>query len=254
VAAGASSWDGLAGLGNILFGFYFLFPANLLVYGLSGIFGYETDKLDDTKAGDKLLTSPANQLRLFLVIAAVNFPFIAAALVMAPLAFPAMALFLLLSVFYSTPPIRAREIPIVDSAFNALYVMPGVFAYRMLSAEYPSFELIAAGILWAMATHAYSAIPKIETDSAAGLNTVATLLGPQGTHLYCLAAYLGSALLLMADAPVLGLTLGTAYTTMTLVSLAVGRGSVFSIYRIFPLVNMLTGLVLLCYIVLDRSV
>jgi 4-hydroxybenzoate polyprenyltransferase len=105
-----------------------------------------------------------------------------------------------------------------------------------------------------MAMHAYSAIPDIEADSAAGLNTVATLLGPQGTHLYCIAAYLGSALLVMADAPVLGVTLGAVYATLMLISLAVGKAKIFSIYRIFPIVNTLTGFALFWYVVLNRSI
>lgn len=254
LAAGAASLYDLASFSVIFFGLYFTFPANLLVYGLGDIFGYEPDKQNVKENGDETHARPENQLKLFLIITAVNFPFIATALIIAPSAFPAMAAFLFMSVFYSTPPIRAVEIPIVDSVFNALYVIPGVFAYRMLAGDYPPFELTAAAILWAMAMHAYSAIPKIEADSTAGLNTVATLLGPQGTHIYCLAAYLGAALLVMADAPVLGVTLGAAYTTMMLVSLAVGRGGVFSVNRIFPLVDMLTGLVLLFYIVLNRSV
>lgn len=254
LAASAVTRYDVAGFGVILFGLYFLFPANLLVYGVNDIFDYETDKLNDKKAGYETLVGPENQLKLFLIISAVNFPFILAALLLSPSAFPAMAIFLLLSIFYSAPPIRAKGIPIVDSVFNALYVMPGVFAYRILGGEYPPFELIAAGILWTMGMHAYSAIPDIEADSTAGLNTVATLLGSQGTHLYCLAAYLGSALLVMADAPVLGVTVGAVYTTLMLISLAVGRARVFSIYRIFPLVNTLTGFVLFLYIVLSRSI
>jgi len=254
LAAGAVTRYDFASVSVILFGLYFLFPANLLVYGVNDIFDYETDKLNDKKTGYETLVEPENQLKLFLTITAVNIPFIFAALILVPSSFPAMAFFLFSSVFYSAPPIRAKGIPIVDSVFNALYVMPGVFSYRVLAGEYPPFELIAAGILWTMAMHAYSAIPDIEADASADLNTVATLLGRQGTHIYCLAAYLGSALLVMADAPLLGVTLGAVYTTMMLVSLALGRAKLFSIYRIFPLVNTLTGFVLFWYVVLSRSI
>jgi hypothetical protein len=37
--------------------------------------------------------------------------------------------FLFFGIFYSAPPIRAKEIPFLDSFFNILYVFPGIAAY-----------------------------------------------------------------------------------------------------------------------------
>lgn len=46
-------------------------------------------------------------------------------------------------------------------------------------------ETFVAALLRCMAMHAYSAIPDIEPDAAAGLKTTAVVLRKQGTLLYC---------------------------------------------------------------------
>ncbi len=59
----------------------------------------------------------------------------------------------------------------------------------------PPVSLMIAGGLWTAAMHAFSAIPDIEADRQAGLSTIATTLGSVGTHIFCLAAYIGSGIL-----------------------------------------------------------
>lgn len=257
LVSAAESTDDLSGIFVILFGIYFLWPANLLVYGINDIFDYETDRLNEKKIGYETLVGPERRWPLLFAIIVLNLPFVVAGVLVSVTALMTMFAFLLLSVFYSAPPVRAKGIPIVDSAFNVLYILPGIFAYQMLAGSPPMLVLVLAASFWTIAMHAYSAIPDIDADQKAGLNTIATLLGSPGTHIFCLLAYLASALLLMTEAPALGVGIGFVYTTLMLVSLAFGSGGgrgVFRVYRLFPLVNTMTGFTLFWYVALTRFV
>ncbi len=229
----------------VLFAIYFLLPANLLVYGINDIFDYETDRLNPKKAGYELLVTPDRRHMLFAAIAFVNVPFLIAAFYFSALAGAVMLGFWFLSIFYSAPPIRAKAIPILDSGFNVLYVMPGVFAFVLFANSFPAVNLIIAAGLWTMAMHAFSAVPDIEPDRTACVATVATLLGKTGTIGFCLLLYIAAAALAF---PFLGTTaigLGTIYATLMISSLLTKTGgSLFRVYRAFPIVNAAAGFVL----------
>ena len=49
LAAGASSRVDFLRFDALLFGLYFLFPANLLIYGINDIFDFETDRRNPKK-------------------------------------------------------------------------------------------------------------------------------------------------------------------------------------------------------------
>ncbi|MFN6963070.1 MAG: prenyltransferase [Pyrinomonadaceae bacterium] len=254
LVAGADSIAELTTATAIIFGLYFLFPANLLVYGINDIFDFETDVLNEKKAGYELLVTPDKRLVLAAAIAVVTVPFVVAAMFTSLASFLTLVAFLLLSIFYSAPPARAKGIPILDSAFNGLYVLPGVFAYQITAGTFPPLVVVVAGWFWTMAMHAYSAVPDIDADHRAGVRTIATFLGSTSTVVFCLVAYLAAALLIMTEEPALGVSLGVVYTTLMLISLAVGRrrSGLFPIYRIFPLVNTLCGFAIFCYVALTR--
>lgn len=77
-------------------------------------------------------------------------------------------IFLFFSGFYSALPIRAKTIPLVDSVFSAgHYVATAVFAYVLISGVQIDRQLVIAGMAWAMAMHAYSALPDIQPDQEA---------------------------------------------------------------------------------------
>ena len=100
-----------------------------------------------------------------------------------------------------------------------------------------------------MAMHAYSAIPDISADREAGIATVATLLGRNGTLLFCLAMYLASAALAFSFVGWAAVVLGTLFATMIFVSFASSEeGGIFNVYRWFPLVNAAAGFLLFWYI------
>jgi lycopene elongase/hydratase (dihydrobisanhydrobacterioruberin-forming) len=245
LAAGAATRDDFLRLDVVLFGLYFLFPANLLVYGVNDIFDFETDRRNPKKAEYELLVRPELHRTLVWVITLLNLPFIAAAFHFVPQALPPLACFLFFSIFYSAPPIRAKAIPALDSVFNILYVFPAAFAYQMLTGSFMPLILFIASGLWTMAMHAYSAIPDIKVDRTAGVSTVATLLGKDGTLAFCLAAYVSAAALAWQYLGYFSIALGAVYAAMILISwFSNDREGIFSIYRRFPIVNAAVGFLL----------
>ena len=255
IAAGASYKADFLRPDTLIFGLYFLLPANLLIYGINDIFDWETDRLNPKKAEYEMLVRPESHRRLAIWIAALNLPFVIAAYYLAPQALPPLAGFIFFSVFYSAPPIRAKAIPIVDSIFNILYVFPAAFAYQMLTGEFPATVVMAAGGLWTMAMHAFSAIPDIDADRDAGVSTIATLLGKSGTLLFCLAAYLASAVLAYAYIGVWALVPAIVYSTMIgLAWMSKNEAGIFSVYQRFPAVNAVVGSALFWLIALPKFV
>ena len=245
LAAGAAFRSDFLSFGIAAFALYFLLPANLLIYGINDIFDFETDKLNPKKQEYETLVRPEDRWQLILAILFLNIPFVAGAFFFNSTAIVALACFLFFSVFYSAWPVRAKAIPIVDSTFNILYVFPGVFGYAMISGEFPPIMAVAAAFLWTMAMHAYSAIPDIAADREAGVETVATFLGPNGTLAFCTACYLGSAILAF---PFLGIFAGISgiiyLTIMAATVFAKDSARVFTIYKYFPFINSAVGFVL----------
>jgi 4-hydroxybenzoate polyprenyltransferase len=241
LAAGAYSTSDFFRLDSILFAIYFLLPANLLVYGINDIFDFETDSVNPKKRGYESLVGPERRRGLLIAIGILNLPFIIAAWILAPAALPSLAAFLFFSVMYSAPPIRAKAVPILDSIFNILYVMPGAFAYQMLTGSFPPFWVIVAAGLWTAAMHAYSAIPDIKADKKAGLDTIATLLGRGWAHGFCIACFLVAAIIADRNG-LLASVLGVLYVGVMLWSLAsTSDAGVFRVYRVFPWVNAIAG-------------
>lgn len=256
LVAGVASRGDLADWRFALFGIYFLLPANLLVYGINDIFDYETDSLNEKKTDYETLVGPESRRRLFFWIAVLNLPFIILAAVLFDVpSFAGLQTFIFLSIFYSSPPIRAKSKPVLDSAFNLLYVMPGAFAYAISAGQLPPTILIIAGGLWTAAMHAYSAIPDIESDKQAGLSTIATFFGPYGTLAICFCLYAGSAVLSLEYLGISSVTLGSAYLILMLASVrSVKTGRIFKLYRAFPFINVAAGFVLFWQIVFARLV
>ena len=236
-----------------VFALYFTFPANLLVYGVNDIFDYETDKLNPKKTDYEALVTPDRRRFLLLAILITNLPFVAALIYVPLVASNAIAIFLLLSIFYSAPPIRAKTKPFLDSAFNILYIMPGVFAFAMVSDTLPPWQVIVAGGLWAAAMHAYSAIPDITSDREAGINTIATVLGSYGTLAACSILYLAAAILAFEYLGFITVPLASVYLILMLASIrSVATDRLFKLYRAFPVINMVAGFIIFWQIALDK--
>lgn len=228
-----------------LAGFFFLFPANLFIYGINDLFDYETDKLNQKKQGYEALLVPAEHTRLLTLIALLLVPVIPLFFLLPITASGALLLFLLLGFGYSAPPVRAKARPFVDTVFNSLYVMPGLVGYSLFTQTLPSPYLITAGIAWCMAMHAFSAIPDQEADAAAGIETVATALGTYGTLVWCLVCYAVTAFSAYQVMGRMGVILLVPYLILLILSVQAGTSEkIAEVYKLFPRVNLLVGFAL----------
>jgi 4-hydroxybenzoate polyprenyltransferase len=240
----------------IFFGLYFLIPANILIYGINDIFDYETDKLNPKKVAYEELLEPKDQKKVWGWIIWTNLPFVLASLFLPLPAMISFFAFIFFASFYSAKPIRAKARPFFDALFSAShYIATGVFGYYLVGGEsFPTLGVVT-GILWAIAMHAYSAVPDIQADSDAKLKTIATTLGAKTTLLLCLifygiSAYLGSTVLGIGV-----LIYGIFYIVLMVVSLSRvqkdGSG-IFKLYTYFPIINLIAGAVMTISLLLAR--
>lgn len=231
-----------------LLGLYLTLPANLLIYGVNDLFDVETDRLNPKKRDYETLLAASERRGLIIAILVLNLPFLALVPFL-PHAWPWLLLFVVTGIGYSMPPLRAKGRPVLDAAFNILYVAPGIAAYVTLSGRQPSLEVLAAALLWCMAMHAYSAVPDIDADRAARLSTIATFFGRSRTLLLCGVAYALAGLLAYASVGAFALLGALAYLIMISLSLrSRGPEQLFRLYRRFPVLNTTLGGVLFCVI------
>ncbi|WP_418281340.1 prenyltransferase [Halorubrum sp. DTA98] len=170
---------------------YFLFPANVLLYGVNDVYDADIDAINPKKEGkearwrgDRLVAAAVVASGLlgagtFAITPAVAWPYLVG--------------FFVLAVGYSAPPLRFKTTPLADSVSNGLYVLPGAAAYATVAGAHPPLAALVGAWLWTMGMHTFSAIPDIEPDRAAGIRTTATVLGERRTHAYCLACWTAAA-------------------------------------------------------------
>jgi 4-hydroxybenzoate polyprenyltransferase len=224
-----------------LLGLYLTLPANLLIYGVNDLFDVETDRLNPKKRDYENLLQAGQRRSLVVAILVLNLPFLAL-LPFLPNAWPWLLLFLVTGIGYSMPPLRAKGRPVVDAAFNILYVAPGLAAYATVSGSQPPLSVLVAAVLWCMAMHAYSAVPDIAADRAADVATVATYFGRVQTLLLCGLAYALAALLAFPSVGAFAVIGGLAYLAMIALSLrSRGPEELFALYRRFPVLNTALG-------------
>jgi 4-hydroxybenzoate polyprenyltransferase len=195
LVAGAGHYSQLKTPLVVLFGLFFLFRPNILIYGINDIFDYETDKDNAKKTEYETLVPPDERATIWRIVLVFNLPFLLLPTQVNQQSVATIAAFLFFSIFYSAPPIRAKTKPILDSAFNVLYILPGIFGYFLAGGTQLNGALVIAAWCWAMAMHAYSAVPDITADRQNGLNTVATYLGFYGTLVVCTLLYVAAAML-----------------------------------------------------------
>ncbi|RYG70940.1 prenyltransferase [bacterium] len=232
---------------------FFLFPANLLIYGINDIFDYETDVLNAKKRGYEAVVPPDQRRELCIAITVFCAPFLIAVPFLSQQALLALIAFLFFSVFYSAPPLRTKARPILDSAFNVLYILPGVCAFFVTGGRNFSWLLFLGAWAWAMAMHAYSAVPDISADKEARVPTIATFLGLKPTLWLCGGLY---GLAAITSAPVLFWLSGLlAIVYLLLIGLSLRAGSengVMAIYRFFPFINTLAGAAIFWFVLWEK--
>ncbi len=237
---------------------FFSFPANLFLYGINDLYDEATDRLNLKKQGyeQRLTENLRTSLqRAFPVILAqaIAFVFIIG-LVTRSWAQTLEAAIGMFGVFflgwqYSAPPLRAKARPFWDSTFNGLYLFPGLVGHALAnsSGNLPNLLLIIAAWSWCAAMHAFSAIPDIAADRAAGVATIATRLGTQKTLLACGALYAASGILAGTVPELRWVAIFTTPAYLLLIWLASRARSeerLFRIYTWFPWLNTGVGFLL----------
>jgi len=251
LARGGGAWDWTL----LPWFLYFLIPANLLIYGVNDVFDYETDRRNPKKQGYEGLL-PRSAHRRVLAAAALSTAAFLPLLFLAPqAALLPFGLFLLGAVFYSAPPIRAKAVPGLDMLFSAThYVATGWFGYALALGTGVPYAPLLAGLAWAMAMHAYSAVPDIAADEGSGLRTVATALGARRTLLLCAGLYAAAGALAFPSLGYAAPALLAPYLVLVAATLPqVGNEeALMRRYRTFPYLNAIVGALIWWLVVLGR--
>ena len=234
-----------AHLSSILFFlFYFTFPANIFIYGVNDLYDRATDMLNEKKNSYEQVLNKSDDKKLIYIILISNLPFIIYGFMYLPTpAFVSLFVFMLLAWQYSAPPLRAKAKPFVDSLVSGfLYIVPVGVSYGICTNTYPPVVPMLAGFLWSYAMHLYSAVPDIEADKMANIQTGATLFGKNTTLYVCGALYSLSAFIAYFYIGYFAILAGLGYIYLIYISIRKHTSiDVLSVYKIFPFFNTVVG-------------
>ena len=230
---------------------FFLFPANILIYGVNDIFDYETDKHNPKKIQYEELVTSKDQKHLWKVIAVSVIPFLLLMAWLPTAATLALAIFLFTGIFYSSKPIRAKASPPLDIIFSSIiYISPAMIGFFATGNSNISWLAVLGGLLWASAMQTFSAVPDIEADTKGGVGTLATVLGQKGALVFCTIAYAAAGIIGYLHLGIIPAVLGLVYVGMMMYTLA-KPGKAFGVYKKFPLVNTVFGMILFFLLVAE---
>ncbi|MDS0278210.1 prenyltransferase [Halomicroarcula sp. S1AR25-4] len=218
---------------------YFTVPANVFLYGVNDVFDRDVDEHNPKKDEGREVSYRGDSVVVAAIVgsgllAAAFLPWLPTLGVVALLAWAA------LSVEYSAPPLRFKTTPFLDSLSNGLYILPGVVAYAAIEGVAPPASAVAGAWLWTMGMHTFSAIPDIEPDREAGIQTTATFLGESNTYYYCVMCWLTAAFAFTYTHWVFGALL-LVYPGLVFGILAVGV-DIDEAYWWYPAINTLVGM------------
>ncbi|MFB6112129.1 MAG: prenyltransferase [Halobacteriaceae archaeon] len=219
---------------------YFLVPANLLLYGINDVFDADIDVYNPKKEGREVRYT-GDTVAVGAVVVSGGLGLALFALV-PPIAYGPLLGFFVLAIAYSTPPARFKTSPFLDSFSNGLYILPGVAAYATVLGRLPPAAAIVSGWFWTMGMHTFSAIPDIEPDRRAGIETTATYLGKRRTYAYVAACWLVAALALAVVDVRAGALLGVY--PLFVAGIVGSEVAVDRAYWWFPALNTAVGMLL----------
>lgn len=228
--------------------FFFLIPANIIIYGVNDLYDQDTDRYNSKKEHHETKVTDSNKS---IYTNAIMISFVASLplfLYLPLFAKILLIVFLFLGIGYSTPPIRFKAKPFVDSLSNILYAFPAFIATYQLTSDGLSIPIFIAVACWTAAMHLFSAIPDIRADSEAKLRTTAVVLGRRTSLLVCLGLWSVTALLAFIYSPWLIIFL--VYPFIPYLVLTNPRATLETVYWAFPKVNLLVGFLLFLVIVL----
>jgi 4-hydroxybenzoate polyprenyltransferase len=192
---------------------YFLIPYNLMLYGVNDIFDYESDLSNPRKGGiEGAILKPAHWRTMWWLIAVANLPFLGYLLLQGDVVSKAWLLALVFLVLaYSLKHLRFKERPFLDSlTASSHFFGPLVYAWLIAGAPKGWWPALIAFCAWGMASHAFGAVQDVQADRAAGIGSIATVIGSRLTVAFALCLYLASAGLVIASYGTQGLIVGLA--------------------------------------------
>ncbi len=181
---------------------FFLIPYNVLMYGINDVFDYESDLRNPRKGGaEGGLLPPDLHRPMLLASAAVTVPFVIWLVTLGgPWSWLVLAISLFSVIAYSTPPLRFKEKPFLDSATSsAHFVTPAIFGLAVGDAGLGGAGSIvmAAFFLWGMGSHAFGAVQDVASDREAGIGSIATIISARGAVRFAVANYVAAGVLML---------------------------------------------------------
>ena len=181
---------------------FFLIPYNLLMYGINDVFDYESDLRNPRKGGaEGALLPPELHGPTIAVAAGTAIPFVVYLLwVGSAWSWLVLAVSLFFVVAYSMPPLRFKEVAGLDSVSSSIhFVSPAIYGVALAGGVVsgPGWLILLAFFNWGMASHAFGAVQDVNSDRAAGISSVATVLGARKTVWLSAVLYLLSGALMV---------------------------------------------------------
>ena len=182
---------------------FFLIPYNMLMYGVNDVFDYESDLRNPRKGGIEGALLPKSVHRTVIWAAVLScVPFVAYLLFVGTLESGFwLALVLFTVVAYSAKHLRFKEKPVLDSVTSASHFAgPMVFALSLTGVNLADAKvgaILAAFMLWGMASHAFGAVQDIKADREGGIASIATYFGARNTTRTALVMYLAAGFYLL---------------------------------------------------------
>lgn len=224
---------------------YFLFPANVFLYGINDISDLRIDTKNPKKAHyeQSMRHSQMNLYRWAVFVSVLlSLPlFLFGNQTTVTLLF----IFFFLAFFYSVEPLRFKTKPILDFVSNVLYAIPGFIGYALVSDEFPPLSVLVAAMCWTGAMHLFSAIVDITADKNAGIETSATFFGRQKSLIICVLLWFVSGFIATTINPFL--FIGFVYMCFP-VLVYTQRVSIEWMYRKFPVINAVFGFILFLFV------
>lgn len=227
----------------ILLLIFFIFPANLFIYGVNDLADEDTDKHNPKKGKQENLLEKSYKKNLLYGVFLVLIVSITISIIIPEIAIWLIS-FMILGGAYSLPPARFKKRPFIDSLSNIFYAFPGIIGYLINSPSLPSIQILPILFIFPIAMHLYSAIPDIEADKKAKLKTTAVVLGENSSLIICNLMWLSVFLWILNTGYLFPFTLLLAvYPALPLLNFNFKRFDINRTYWFFPYINFVIGLI-----------
>jgi len=174
------------------------FPLCIVVFGVNDVYDYESDRRNPRKIANGLeggILDPAHHSDVLNAAYISTIFIISSALVNYRRDNTLAAMLLvLLGWQYSSPPLRLKEVPVLDSISNGAIVFLAWFCCFSFSGL-SIYKVPSSGIMLSLCTagiHALGAVMDSEVDFAAGQTTIATALGKRAAAIFAASCYLAA--------------------------------------------------------------